>query len=134
MQPTTFLLSILALLTTAWTTPVPEASIESNAVPQSLEARSDHQANFYSSQGCSAGYITTISDFGCGGTCHTFNQGVEAVYLQYGGAGDKPTADCFTSFDCSGSANTHNGIQKGYSSGCTNEHSIVHSCYLYDGC
>ncbi|KAI9747929.1 MAG: hypothetical protein M4579_007354 [Chaenotheca gracillima] len=136
MQFTIILISSLALLTTAWSSPVADVSIPAPGAPvDALEKRSDHQANFYTTKGCpGSSYVDSVYDFGCGGTCHTFSKGLESVYLQYGGQGNKPTADCFTSFDCTGGVNTHSGILKGLSNSCTDTHSLVYSCYVYDGC
>ncbi|MCJ1436871.1 hypothetical protein MMC27_006253 [Xylographa pallens] len=106
----------------------------SSPIASPLLPRSDHQANFYSGAGCSgATYMSTVSDFGCGGTCQQFTTGLQSVYLQYGGSGDKPTASCFASFDCSGDVVNSIGISGGANS-CTDLHEDEYSCYLYDGC
>ncbi|MCJ1418114.1 hypothetical protein MMC32_004459 [Xylographa parallela] len=106
----------------------------SSPIASSLLPRSDHQANFYSGPSCSgASYMSTVSDFGCGGTCHQFTTALQSVYLQDGGQGNKPTASCFASFDCSGEAVDSIGISGGANS-CTNLHMDEYSCYLYDGC
>lgn len=99
-----------------------------------LDPWESHQSNFYSSVGCpSNGYITSVYNFGCGGHCYDFDQGIQSVYLEYGGGSTKPTASCYTSRGCSGEHQSI-GIAKGNKNSCTTMNKVRYSCEFYYGC
>jgi hypothetical protein len=129
--------SFMALASIATAVALPEANVEKLDLEDHavhLEARSNHEAHFYGGFGCSDPVDKFVFDFSCGGTCYTpeHSDGWESVYLQYSGSGDKPTANCYASNDCSGTA-FKSGIAKG-NTGCTVQQQKVHSCYVYYGC
>jgi hypothetical protein len=124
-------LTAFAALTTATAIPSSDLTVETNS--KTLAKRSDHEAHFYTELGCSSGLDAVLTDFSCGGTCHTTSKGWESIYLQYSGKGAKPTVSCFTSGDCAGSVAENTGIAIGTTS-CTAQHDKMYSCYVYYNC
>lgn len=130
------MIAILSVVAMTAASPTAKADIDTAQLQpeeRGLEKRESHQANLYTQIGCVDGYISSVYNFNCGGHCYTYSQGVAAVYLEYSGSGKYPTANCYTSSDCSGNVNTHSGVGSG-SHSCTSQHNVVRSCYFYYGC
>lgn len=103
--------------------------------PQKQTLSSNRKANLYNGGGCTGnGLRYSETGFGCGGGCHSVNDQLGSIYLEYGGSGPKPTAGCYTSNDCSGKVATSAGIERGNWNGCTNFPQNMGSCYFYYNC
>jgi|SRR5579862_6608788 len=133
---------ILAIcLATATATPVYSAMENGEAGITKRDFTTE--AIFYTGWGC-LGYVSSVINFGCGGTCHEFN-GINSIELTGPcGCGDgpcpcskKPTASCFWSSGCTGDYQSI-GVWDGYNTGCTVNNKLGvntwKSCYLYYGC
>lgn len=98
-----------------------------------LVVAESHQSNIYSGAGCQMdSYEESIYNFGCGGHCYSYPNGVESIYLQYDGGKTKPTVDCYPTDDCKGNRVIHAGIASG-KDGCTENFGRAFSCYFYYG-
>ncbi|KAH6643881.1 hypothetical protein C7974DRAFT_8695 [Boeremia exigua] len=98
-----------------------------------LEARSGgNQWIGFSSSDCTAGYIETRTNFGCG-LCVIPSNFIYSGYLWREGTGNPyPTADYYTSA-CAGTKLHHQGIVSGSHSSC-NAITRAASVLLYQGC
>jgi len=92
-----------------------------SARQEGIAARQLRQATVWSGFGCTGTEFLDIAQFGCGGTCYTWNDGnafSAGLGLSTAIALKKPTGSLFNIPICSGSSNSI-GIESGHATGCT---------------
>src|SRR3569833_278770 len=109
-------------------------AVRNDATNGSLEARSGNPTiTVYSGLGCGGTELSFLQIPKCQRVCHSVS-GIRGSLLMIDSTSNpKPTADFFTSSDCSGSSFQHTWIGAGTTS-CSNINPVANSFYAYYNC